>query len=92
MTQQEIIDRTREYIRENFLYTRPDYHVEPDDHLMGKGIVDSMGMVELIAFLQDTFGIQAADDEITEQNFATLNRIAEFVLRKSAAAGSTAAA
>ena len=84
MKQQDVISQTREYIRENFLYTRPDYVVGEDDHLLGKGIVDSMGMVELLTFLQDTFGTRADDAEITEDNFATLRRIADFVLRKDA--------
>jgi acyl carrier protein len=74
VTQAEAIDETRRYITENFLY----------------GIVDSMGMMELIGFLEDRFGLQPADDEITEQNFATLRRIAAFVASKRAAASSAA--
>jgi len=85
VTQQEIISRTRDYIRENFLYTRPDFPIGDDDNLMAKGVVDSMGMVELITFLQDTFAVKPSDDEITEDNLATLSRIAGYVLRKSGA-------
>ena len=90
MTQQDIVNRTRDYIRENYLYTRPDYPLQEDEHLMGKGIVDSMGMVELITFLQDTFGVKPADDEITEENFATLRRIAAYVMRKTAVSSAAA--
>ena len=82
MTDSQIVNETRAYITENFLYARPDYVVAEDDHLLEKGIVDSMGMVELITFLQDQFGVEPADDEITEDNFATLQRIAAFVRRK----------
>jgi acyl carrier protein len=87
VTEAQIIHDTRAYITENFLYARPDYVVGEDEHLMEKRVVDSMGMVELITFLQDRFGIEPADDEITEENFATLRRIAGFVLRKRAAQG-----
>jgi acyl carrier protein len=83
----QIIADTRAYITENFLYARPDYVVAEDEHLLEKGIVDSMGMVELITFLQDHFGVEPADDEITEENFATLRRIAGFVVRKLASRG-----
>lgn len=86
MTEQEIIERTREYVRENFLYAKPDAQVGEDDHLQDTGIVDSMGMVELVTFLQDSFGFTAEDEEITEQNFATLRRIAQYVARKRGAA------
>jgi acyl carrier protein len=83
----QIVADTRAYITENFLYARPDYVVAEDEHLLEKGIVDSMGMVELITFLQDQFGVEPADDEITEENFATLRRIAGFVMRKLASRG-----
>ena len=82
VTPAQIIRETRAYITENFLYARPNYVVGDDEHLMEKGVVDSMGIVELIAFLQERFGVEPADDEITEDNFATLRRIAAFVLGK----------
>ena len=89
MTEAEIINELRAYITENFLYARPDYFVAEHDHLLEKGVVDSMGMVELLTFLQDRFGVEPADDEITEDNFATLARIAAFV-RTKRGAGETA--
>jgi acyl carrier protein len=82
VTEAKIISDTRAYITENFLYARPNYIVGEDEHLMEKGVVDSMGIVELITFLQDHFGVEPADDEVTEENFATLRRIAAFVMRK----------
>lgn len=82
MNEAQIIADTRRYITENFLYARPTYVVAEEEHLMEKGVVDSMGMVELITFLQERFGVEPADDEITEENFATLRRIATFVMRK----------
>ncbi len=85
MTEAQIISDLREYIAENFLYARPNYVVGEDEHLMERGVVDSMGMVELITFLQDRFGVEPADDEITEDNFSTLRRIATFVRSKRGA-------
>ncbi len=90
MTEAEVVNETRRYITENFLYARPDRVVSEDEHLMERGIVDSMGMLELIGFLEDRFGVQPADDEITEQNLATLGRIAAFVARKRGAASHAA--
>jgi acyl carrier protein len=82
VTEAQIISALRGYIAENFLYARPNYVVGEDEHLMERGVVDSMGMVELITFLQDQFGVEPADDEITEDNFATLRRITAFVRSK----------
>jgi acyl carrier protein len=70
------------YIRENFLYARPEYALRDDARLLDDGIVDSMGAVELVAFLQDRFDIVVPDDEITEDNFGTIAAIAGFVTRK----------
>jgi acyl carrier protein len=75
-----------DYIRENFLYARPEYPLGDDDRLLDEGIVDSMGAVELVAFLEDRFGIDIPDDEITEDNFGTIAAIAGFVTRKHLAA------
>jgi acyl carrier protein len=85
VTEAEIVQETRRYIADNFLYARPDRVVGEDEHLMERGIVDSMGMMELIDFLEERFGVQPGDDEITEQNFATLALIAGFVARKRGA-------
>jgi acyl carrier protein len=90
VTEAQIIADTRAYISENFLYARPGYVVADDEHLLEKGVVDSMGMVELVTFLQDRFDVEPADDEITEDNFATLRRIAGFVIRKLEARGMAA--
>ena len=77
-----IIDRTRAYVLENFLYARSDVALTDTDALLERGIIDSMGVVELISFIQDAFGIRIGDDEITEENFGTLARIASFVESK----------
>ena len=56
------------YITENFLYANPDRELGADDRLLDEGIVDSMGAVELVTFLEEEFGIAVPDDEITEDN------------------------
>lgn len=90
VTESEIVSETRRYITDNFLYARPDRVVGEDEHLMERGIVDSMGMMELIDFVEERFGVLPGDDEITEQNFATLARIAAFIERKRSAAATAA--
>ena len=83
MTEMDVIDPVREYIRENFLYMKPDLQVEPDDRLLERGIIDSMGVVELLQFIEDKFGIKPGDDEITEENLGSLRAIARFVMSKA---------
>ena len=74
------------YIRESFLYARPDYVLADDARLLDEGILDSMGAVELVTFLQERFGIVIPDDEITEENLGSVAEIARFVSQKGQAA------
>jgi acyl carrier protein len=54
------------------------------DDLIGGGIVDSMGVLQIVTFVEKTFGTRVADDEITLKNFRTIDAIAAFVAQKTA--------
>ena len=86
--QSEIVDRTRAYVRENFLYMRPDWKLGDEDPLLGSGVIDSIGVIELIEFLQHAFQLAIAEEEITERNLGTLAAIGRFVYQKCHANGS----
>jgi acyl carrier protein len=90
MNTPEIIEQIRTFVVEEFLYARPDLVIEADDPLMAKGVIDSMGVVELLEFIQEEFGIVVEDEEITEENLGTLSAIANFVSEKRDAVGSSA--
>lgn len=54
-----------------------------DDSLIFKGgYFDSMGFVMLIAFIEQEFGIKTRDADLVEENFESINKISEFVMRK----------
>lgn len=79
MNEQYVLTSVRAYVTENFLYMRPDTQLGDDDSLMGTGIIDSMGVMEVIAFLEEEFGVIVDDSDITEANLGTLNAIAAYV-------------
>lgn len=79
MNKDQIVTRIRAFVEENFLYMRPDMELANDESLMGKGVVDSMGVMEMIEFLEEEFGVVVDDDDITEENLGTIDRIAEYV-------------
>jgi acyl carrier protein len=89
MTQVEIRDKLWAYIVENFLYMRPNLKVDPDDSLLRKGVFDSLGVMEVIGFIEETFGIVVEQEEVTEAHFGTLNTIAQYVSTKLFGASST---
>lgn len=86
----EVVTRTRTWVRENFLYMRPDWPLGDDDPLLGSGVIDSIGVIELVGFLQSTFGFTIADDEIVETNLGSLGAIGRFVHEKCRRAGAGA--
>ena len=84
MTSADVIAATRDYIMDNYLYMRRDAVLQDDEALIEQRIIDSMGVVELVQFLQDTFAVEIDDDEITEEHLGSLTRIARVVMRKGA--------
>jgi acyl carrier protein len=82
--QQQIREKIRAYLQENFLYTMPDLVLDDDDKLLERGIVDSMGIVELLTFIEDEFGVKPADDEISEANLGTVRAVVDFITAKQA--------
>jgi acyl carrier protein len=75
----EIIDRVRRFVQDNFLYMHDNFQLGDNDRLLDRGVMDSMSIVEMISFVETEFGVQALEDEISEENFGSLSGIANFV-------------
>lgn len=82
LTEEQVLAQIREFVQREFLYMRPGVVLSDDDSLMKSGVVDSMGVLEVMQFLSDTFDVSPSDEEITEENLGSLRFIARFVLRK----------
>lgn len=80
-----IQQRIRQFIVENFFVGDP-LQIADDTLLVSTGVIDSTGMLEMIAFLEESFGIAIADHEMTPENLESIERIAKFVARKTQAA------
>lgn len=81
MTESEVIERVRGFISENFLYTQPDRVLGEDERLLGSRVLDSMGVMEVIAFIQEAFGVRIAEGDIRESNLGSLRAIARYVVQ-----------
>ena len=79
-------DRIRSFILENYLFTTDVSALGLDDSLLGKGIVDSTGMLEIILFLEEQLGVALKEEEMTPDNLDSVNKIARFVETKRKAA------
>lgn len=54
----------------------------PDEDLLEKRIIDSLGILKLVTYLEETHGIKIGDGEIVPENFQSLNSIVKFVEQK----------
>lgn len=70
----------RNFIAETSL-TEPG-KIKDDTMLFDEGIFDSMGLLNLVSFLEENFGVQTDDIDLMEDNFKNLNAIASYVKRK----------
>lgn len=70
----------QQYISEELLNGR--MQVEPDDDLLVGEIIDSLGMMRLVAFIEATFNITVPLEDITIQNFRTIEMIDEYLTRR----------
>ena len=79
MTDVQVKTELRTFVEDNFLYMQPDLQLTDEDDLLEKGVVDSLGFVELVEEVQSRYGIDVRDEEISEENFGSIAAIARFV-------------
>jgi acyl carrier protein len=79
-----IQDQLKNYILSEFMYEDNKKSLEPEDDLLSQGVIDSMGILQIVNFMEEKFGISVIDEEIIPENFRTLNALTNFVVRKNA--------
>ena len=86
MIESQIRDSIRGFLQENFLYMRPDFVLGDEDKLLEKGVIDSMGVLEMMTFIEDAHGVKVEDHEVSEANLGSLSAIGRFVTSKARSA------
>jgi len=77
---QQIQEKIRQFIL-NTSYVSND-QVNNDTLIFQEGIMDSMGFISIINFIEESFSITASSNDLLESNFESINAIANFVSRK----------
>jgi acyl carrier protein len=72
----------KEFIVDNFLFGDKS-KLSIDTPLLGKGIIDSTGIIELVAFIEDNFNFTVSDEELVQDNFSSLSAIEKFLQFKN---------
>jgi acyl carrier protein len=76
-------EKVRNYILENYLFTDDQSALNSEDSFLNKGILDSTGILEVIYFLEDEFGVSIEDEEMVPENLDSVNNITAFLQRKA---------
>jgi acyl carrier protein len=74
----------RRFIIDNFLFGRDSVDFSDEDSFLEKGLIDSSGVLELIGFLEETYGIKVRDNELVPENLDSINNLLRYLDRKFA--------
>ncbi|MDY0165090.1 MAG: acyl carrier protein [Thermoguttaceae bacterium] len=80
----DIAQQLRQFITENFLFGAEAAFAD-DDSLVGAGIIDSTGVLELIAHLEGEYDIALDDTELVPENLDSISNLVRFIDAKRAA-------
>jgi acyl carrier protein len=61
-----------------------------EDPLLASGVVDSLGVLDLVSFIESEFGISVTDDDLLPENFNSIGRIVTFIKDRQAKTGISA--
>ncbi len=81
------VEGVRSFVVENFLFGE-DGELEEKTSFLESGIIDSTGILQLVSFLEETYGISVEDEELIPENLDSLKNIDAFLNRKLGAVAS----
>ena len=72
----------RKFITENMLFSADGFNYDDNDSLLEAGIVDSIGVMELVTFVDKTYKITVPPEDISPDNFDSISRLANYIRLK----------
>lgn len=81
MSEKEISERIGKFISKTFLFDA-EKKVDEKASLLNTGVIDSTGVLELISFIETSYNIRFADDDLVADNFDSIEKITNFVSHK----------
>jgi acyl carrier protein len=78
----DVPESIKAYVVENFLFG-DDSRIGPGTDFLENGILDSTGVLELVGFLEEKFGIRVEDDELVPDNMNSLEKISLYISKKT---------
>ena len=72
----------KEYIREE-LMNGSNNELDESENLLAAGIIDSLGILRLVSFVEEKFGIEVPDEDVTIDNFQSVKSMSDYVASQS---------
>jgi acyl carrier protein len=80
--EQQTESELRQYVIDNFLFGQGGSDLKNEDSFMERGIVDSTGVLELVAFLEEKFRVKVEDEDLIPSNLDSINNLVQYLKRK----------
>lgn len=80
----QIEEYIRDFVARNLLYSDSGFTYGDDVSFLKEGVIDSLGVMELVAFVQKTFAVKVDQQEVTRAHFDSVAKLAAFVREKQA--------
>ena len=74
-----IKNQIRQYIARSMLFSDNGFKYDDDASFLEEGIVDSLGIMDLVGFIEETFELTVADEDLTPDNFDSVNKLANYI-------------
>ena len=84
MTDRSVTARIKGFLVEHFPSAR-NHALGEDEHLLANGILDSLGVLDLVGYLEQEFGTAVADEDLVPEHFETLRHLTSFVEERQGA-------
>lgn len=84
LSQNVIKQQIREFLAMNFRYDGASFDLGDDTSLLGSGTLDQTGVLELVLFVEEAYGFDVDEGDLTPENFDTVNNVAAYVARRRA--------
>lgn len=77
--------KIKNYVLENYLFTDDQSALNDGDSFLQQGIIDSTGILEVVFFLEEEFGVKVEDEEMVPENLDSVDNLVTFLGRKTKA-------
>jgi acyl carrier protein len=75
----DVKQQIRQFVAENFLFSNNGFDLDDDESFLEAGVVDSLGVLELVTFVEEKFDVQVPDEDIVPDNFDSVDNLATYI-------------